>query len=166
MFRPGLRWKTCSLTLGDGEDRIKVLDRVGLTVQSGEFAAVVGPSGSGKSSLLAIAGALSLPDSGTVRVGGEDVTALKPSARARHRLKNVGFVFQSGNLIPSLTAGDQLRMVNRLARDRAASARIRCWKRWAWLTAPNTGPASSPAVNVSASASPGNGHPTGCDAAG
>ena len=112
----GLEVEDVSLTLGDGEDRIKVLDRVGLTVQSGEFAAVVGPSGSGKSSLLAIAGALSLPDSGTVRVGGENVTALKPSARARHRLKNVGFVFQSGNLIPSLTAGDQLRMVNRLAK--------------------------------------------------
>ncbi|WP_417365637.1 ABC transporter ATP-binding protein [Glutamicibacter arilaitensis] len=112
----GLSLSDVSLELGDGQQRVRVLDHVNLQVAAGEFAAVAGPSGSGKSSLLAVAGALSLPDSGSVKLRGRELTTASARQRASCRLKDVGFVFQTGNLIPSLTAADQLRMVNRLAK--------------------------------------------------
>jgi putative ABC transport system ATP-binding protein len=115
---PSLEIGNAVLELGDGESRVRALDDVSLTVMPGELVAIVGPSGAGKSSLLAIAGAMARPDSGTVRVHGTDVGALSRRATTRFRLQNIGFVFQSGNLIPSLTAADQLRLAGRLAGNR------------------------------------------------
>jgi len=115
---PALDVERAVLDLGDGDSRVRALDDVSLTVMPGEFVAIVGPSGSGKSSLLAISGALSSPDHGTVRVHGTDVASLSKRARARFRLTNIGFVFQSGNLLPSLTSADQLRLAGRLAGNR------------------------------------------------
>lgn len=115
---PSLEVTDAVLELGDGESRVRALDEVSLTVMPGEFVAIVGPSGSGKSSLLAIAGALSRPDSGTVRVHGTDLGRLSRGAASRFRLRNIGFVFQSGNLLPALTAADQLRLAGRLAGNR------------------------------------------------
>lgn len=112
----GLALTDVGLELGDGAQKVRVLDHVNLHVEDGEFVAIVGPSGSGKSSLLAVAGALSLPDTGSVRLRGQELTTLTAKQRAEHRLQDVGFVFQSGNLIPSLNAADQLRMVNLLAK--------------------------------------------------
>jgi putative ABC transport system ATP-binding protein len=111
----GLSIRHAVMELGDGDTRVKALDDVSLDVAPGEFLAIVGPSGSGKSSLLAIAGALASPDSGAVTVNGQDLSRLSQGKRAAFRLANIGFVFQSGNLIPALTAADQLRLVNRLA---------------------------------------------------
>lgn len=115
---PSLEISNAVLELGDGDSKVRALDDVSLTVMPGEFIAIVGPSGSGKSSLLAIAGAMARPDSGTVRVHGTDLATLSRSARTRFRLRNIGFVFQSGNLLPSLTAADQLRLAGRLAGNR------------------------------------------------
>lgn len=112
-----------TLELGDGDARIRALDRVSLSVAPGEFVAIVGPSGSGKSSLLAVAGALSHPDSGTVRVHGTDLAGLRKGAAARFRLQNIGFVFQSGNLLPALSASDQLRLAGRLVGNRDVDPR-------------------------------------------
>jgi putative ABC transport system ATP-binding protein len=112
---PTLSIRDAVMELGDGDNKIKALDNVNLDVAPGEFLAVVGPSGSGKSSLLAVAGALATPDSGTVTINGQDLSRLSQGKRAAFRLANIGFVFQSGNLIPALTAADQLRLVNRLA---------------------------------------------------
>lgn len=111
-----------TLELGDGDSRVRALDAVSLTVHPGELVAIVGPSGSGKSSLLAVAGALSQPDSGTVRVHGADLASLSRRASTKFRLENIGFVFQSGNLLPALTAADQLRLVGRLAGNRQVDA--------------------------------------------
>ncbi len=115
--QPGLLLQDVTLELGDGDGKVRALDHVNFQVNRGEFVAIVGPSGSGKSSLLAVAGALAKPDSGTVQVLGQDLGALGRSqgARAKFRLQNIGFVFQSGNLIPALNAADQLRLVHRLA---------------------------------------------------
>jgi putative ABC transport system ATP-binding protein len=113
----GLIFQDVSLELGDGTQKVRVLDNVNLHVPDGTFAAIVGPSGSGKSSLLAVAGALSRPDSGSVKLRGQELTTLSHKHSAKHRLHKVGFVFQSGNLIPSLNAADQLRMVNILSKD-------------------------------------------------
>ncbi len=110
------------MELGDGDSRVRALDEVSLTVMPGEFVAIVGPSGSGKSSLLAFAGALARPDRGTVRVHGTDLGRLSRSAATRFRLRNIGFVFQSGNLLPALVASDQLRLAGRLAGNRRVDA--------------------------------------------
>ncbi|ASN50940.1 ABC transporter ATP-binding protein [Sinomonas sp. R1AF57] len=112
---PALEIVDAVLELGDGDATVRALDSVSLAVQPGEFTAVVGPSGSGKSSLLAMAGLLGKPTSGVVRVHGTDVTALGKSAAAKFRRETVGFVFQSGNLIPALSAADQLRLAAKLA---------------------------------------------------
>lgn len=115
---PALEVSNAVLELGDGDSRVRALDDVSLTAMPGELVAIVGPSGSGKSSLLAIAGALASPDSGTVRVHGTDLATMSKRAITRFRLRNIGFVFQSGNLLPSLTATDQLRLTGRLAANR------------------------------------------------
>ncbi len=111
------------LRLGDGEQTVTALDAVSLTVRPGEMVAVVGPSGSGKSSLLAVAGALTTPDSGAVRVGGHDLLSMTKAEAAKFRRGHIGFVFQSGNLIPSLTAADQLRLVSHLGNTKGRKFR-------------------------------------------
>ena len=112
----GLHLRQVSLALGDGADTVQALDAVSLSVSPGELVAVVGPSGAGKSSLLAVAGALTTPDSGQVAVNGTDLSSLDSSARARFRLNTIGFVFQSGNLIPALTAAEQLELMHRMSK--------------------------------------------------
>lgn len=111
----GLIMRDVTMLLGDGDDTVRVLDGVHLTVAAGELAAIVGPSGSGKSSLLAVAGGLAVPDSGTVTIAGRPMTAASRRARTTLRRDLVGFVFQSGNLLPALTALDQLRLPTRFA---------------------------------------------------
>ncbi|NUR32286.1 MAG: ABC transporter ATP-binding protein [Catenulispora sp.] len=114
-----------SLTYPDGRARLTALDHVSLTVEPGGFAAVVGPSGSGKSTLLAVAATLLTPDSGTVVIGGRDASALSRAERTRLRRDRVGIVFQQANLIPALTASEQLEAVGHLRRDRPRVARER-----------------------------------------
>lgn len=106
----GLTLTGVTLRLGDGDSVVTALDAVDLRVRPGELVAVVGPSGAGKSSLLAVAGALTTPDEGDVMVDGIPIGPLGRSAKARFRRSRIGFVFQSGNLIPALTAVDQLRL--------------------------------------------------------
>ncbi|MFH9231858.1 ABC transporter ATP-binding protein [Streptomyces globisporus] len=103
----GLRLDDVTLTLGDGDTAVTALDHVGLTVAPGEFVAVVGPSGSGKSSLLAVAGGLQRPTSGTVHIAGTELTALSDKERTAAR-RHIGFVFQQSNLLASLTVREQL----------------------------------------------------------
>ncbi|KNX38468.1 ABC transporter ATP-binding protein [Luteipulveratus halotolerans] len=95
---------------GDGGGRVTALDQVDLTVEAGELVAVMGPSGSGKSTLLNIAGALDRPSSGQVLVGGEDLTTMPARAVAVLRRRRLGFVFQDLNLIPSLTAVENVAL--------------------------------------------------------
>lgn len=115
---PALEVQNVVMELGDGDSRVRALDDVSMTVMPGELVAIVGPSGSGKSSLLASAGALARPDQGTVRVHGTDLGTLSRAAATRFRLRTIGFVFQSGNLLAALTATDQLRLAGRLAGNR------------------------------------------------
>ncbi|MGN8244768.1 ABC transporter ATP-binding protein [Cellulomonas soli] len=119
--RTGLTLADITLTFGTGELQVVALDHVDLQVVPGELVAVVGPSGAGKSSLLAVAGGLARPTSGSVVVDGVDVTTLSARARATFRRDHVGFVFQSGNLVPALTALDQLRLMEHITGRRATT---------------------------------------------
>jgi putative ABC transport system ATP-binding protein len=91
-----------------GKVRVEALRGVDLAVETGEFLAVVGPSGSGKSTLFHIIGGLTPPTSGQVRVAGQDLAALTDGGRTRLRKRTVGFVFQKFNLLPNLTARDNI----------------------------------------------------------
>lgn len=101
-----------------GEVDIEALRGVDLDVPRGEFLSVVGPSGSGKSTLFHIVGGLTPPTSGTVLVGGEDLSALTDEGRTRLRQRTVGFVFQKFNLLPTLTAGDNIEVARYIAGNR------------------------------------------------
>lgn len=117
-----LSFQNVTLELGDGDSKVRPLDAVNFEIARGEFVGIVGPSGAGKSTLLAVAGALQTPDSGSVRVLDQELTEIAHSQgkMAKFRLRNIGFVFQSGNLIPALTSADQLRLVNKLAGGRSS----------------------------------------------
>ncbi|WP_439946807.1 ABC transporter ATP-binding protein [Streptomyces sp. BBFR109] len=114
-----------TLTYPDGDGRLTALDRVRLAVPAGALTAVVGPSGSGKSSLLAVAATLIAPDSGRVCVSGTATGDLSAAERAVLRRRGIGIVFQQPNLLPSLTAAEQLEVMARLDGRRTASGRAR-----------------------------------------
>ncbi|MBQ9208121.1 MAG: ABC transporter ATP-binding protein [Oscillospiraceae bacterium] len=95
-------------TYGSGDSKVSALDGVDLSVEKGEFVAIVGRSGSGKSTLLHMLGAMDKPDSGSLTVDGMDVFSLKDDALAKYRRTKVGFVFQFFNLLPVLTAEENI----------------------------------------------------------
>lgn len=97
-----------TLTYPDGADRVVALNSVELSVRNGEFVAVTGPSGSGKSSLLAVAGTLATPESGSVAIDDVLLDGLSTAERAKVRRDHIGFVFQQDHLLPALTVLDQL----------------------------------------------------------
>lgn len=98
-----LEVKSVSKTYGDGETCVHALKRVTFSVPKGEFVAIVGESGSGKSTLLNMIGALDVPTAGKVFIDGKDIFSMKESSLTIFRRRNIGFVFQSFNLIPELT---------------------------------------------------------------
>ncbi|MGE7388581.1 ABC transporter ATP-binding protein [Streptomyces sp. NPDC004126] len=100
-----------TLTYPDGDGRLTALDAVSLEVPAGSLTAIVGPSGSGKSSLLAVAATLVTPDSGRVVVAGRDTSRLGPAEKSALRRERIGIVFQQPNLLASLTAAEQLQVM-------------------------------------------------------
>jgi len=92
------------------ENEIRALDGVSLTLERGAFVSIMGPSGCGKSTLLNLLGALDTPTTGTVKIDGVDVATLKPNGRAVVRQQKIGFVFQGFNLIPTLTAVENVML--------------------------------------------------------
>ena len=94
-----------------GEIIVKALDRVSLTLKQGEFAALVGPSGSGKTTLLNCIGALDLPSSGKLILDGQVLSAMKEKELSEVRLRKIGFIFQAYNLIPVMTALENIEYV-------------------------------------------------------
>jgi putative ABC transport system ATP-binding protein len=102
-------------TYGTGPRAITALDTVTVSFPAGSFTAVMGPSGSGKSTLLQCAAGLDRPDSGKVAIGGTELSGLSETALTRLRRDRVGFVFQAFNLMPSLTAAQNVELPLRLA---------------------------------------------------
>ncbi len=103
-----LQTKDLRKTYGSGEAQVRALDGVDLSVEKGEFVAVVGTSGSGKSTLLHMLGGLDRPTSGSVTVDGKELFALKDEALTIFRRRKIGFVFQNYNLVPVLSVYENI----------------------------------------------------------
>ena len=97
---------------------VRALDDVTVSFEAGRFTAIMGPSGSGKSTLMHCLAGLDDLTSGTAFIGGEDVTAMNERARTRLRREKIGFIFQSFNLVPTLTAIENIVLPHRLARTK------------------------------------------------
>jgi putative ABC transport system ATP-binding protein len=95
---------------GSGESAVDALRGVSLEVPSGQFTAVMGPSGSGKSTLMHLLAGLDTPDAGAVHIAGEDITRMSDRDLTRMRRKHIGFVFQSFNLLPTLSAQENITL--------------------------------------------------------
>ncbi|WP_329499708.1 ABC transporter ATP-binding protein [Kitasatospora herbaricolor] len=120
-----LRLANITLTYPDGDGRLTALDDVSLDVPAGTVTAVVGPSGSGKSSLLAVAATLIAPDRGRVVLDGVDTGGLDRAGLSALRRQRIGIVFQQPNLLPSLTAAEQLQVMAHLDGRSPRAARAR-----------------------------------------
>ena len=119
-----LQLRDVSKSFGQGPRRVDAVRDFSLEVDRGEVVALEGPSGSGKTTLLALAGALLTPTAGEIRVDGDDITKYGARARTRYRRDRVGFVFQGSNMVPFLTARENLLLVGEFgAGDRAALRR-------------------------------------------
>jgi putative ABC transport system ATP-binding protein len=99
-----LRVKDITKTFQSGDQTVTAVNKVSLDLADGEFASIVGRSGSGKSTLLSMLGALDAPTSGSIFVGDSDITKLRDHKLIRYRCQKIGFVFQHYNLVPNLTA--------------------------------------------------------------
>jgi putative ABC transport system ATP-binding protein len=123
-----LELRRVSKTYGDGSAEVRALVEVSLTVNAGAMVAVMGPSGSGKSTLLTIAGSLEEPTRGEVLVGGQALSGMARNAKARLRRQVIGYVFQDFNLLPGLTAMENVSLpleLDGLAARKARAAGLR-----------------------------------------
>jgi putative ABC transport system ATP-binding protein len=101
-------------TYDEGNIAVQAVNGISLTISEGEFTAIVGPSGSGKTTLLNLVGGLDRPTSGTIIINGTEITKLSSRELINFRLNNIGFVFQSYNLIPVLTAHENVEFIMQL----------------------------------------------------
>lgn len=115
--------KSLRMRLAAGDHTVTVLDDVTLEIPEKQIVAIAGPSGSGKSTLLGLIAGLDRPTAGSVRLDGLEITTLAESEMARFRRKNIGYIFQSFHLIPTLTAQENVAVPLELRGDPSASAR-------------------------------------------
>ena len=120
-----IQLRSVSRSYKAGDSAVTALDQVSLSFPRGTFTAVMGPSGSGKSTLLQCAAGLDRPTSGSVTVGGTELTGLSETRLTLLRRERIGFVFQAFNLLPALTAEQNVALPLRLAGRRVAKARVR-----------------------------------------
>ena len=112
-------------TYTQGDTEVKALNDVSINFQKGEFTAIVGPSGSGKTTFLNTIGGLDTPTAGKVIINNTDITQLKSNTLIDFRLRNIGFVFQAYNLIPVLTAKENVEFIMLMQGDNAAKRKKR-----------------------------------------
>jgi len=122
---PMLEFRDVVKSYGSGSTEVRAVTDVNLTFPAGQFCAVMGPSGCGKSTLLHLAGALEAPNAGRVLVDGSDVSTMTPVQQAELRRRHVGYVFQQLNLIPALTAIENVMLPLELDGVPTKQARIR-----------------------------------------
>ncbi|MEU8920090.1 ABC transporter ATP-binding protein [Kitasatospora sp. NPDC048545] len=122
---PAIELRGVRRTYGRGAGTVQALRGIDLALAPGSFTAVMGPSGSGKSTFLQCAAGLDRPDAGEIRLGGEEITALGEKRLTELRRSRIGFVFQSFNLLPSLSVEQNVLLPQRLAGERQDRARAR-----------------------------------------
>ena len=115
-------------TYQQGEVQVNALNDVSINFKQGEFTAIVGPSGSGKTTFLNAIGGLDIPDSGKVIINSTDITQLKSNQLIDFRLRNIGFVFQAYNLIPVLTAKENVEFIMLMQGDSVKERKSRAEK--------------------------------------
>ena len=155
----GVELEAVTRVYGEGHTAVSALSGVTLTVTSGELVAVMGPSGSGKSTLLNLIGGLDQPTSGRVTVNGTDLASLNSAELARLRRRDVGFVFQQHNLLPQLSAVENVSLSLELDGVRVREARRSTHS--GLPSSPRVFPTSCRAVSSNASRSRAPSSPTG-----
>ena len=113
-----LEFKSVTKSYQDGNKEIEALKETNFKIEEGQFIAIIGPSGSGKSTFLTLAGGLQTPSKGQIIINGKDYTNLSEKERAKLRFNDIGFVLQASNLVPFLTAKQQLELVDRINKKR------------------------------------------------
>ena len=113
-----LEFKNVTKSYRDGNKEIEALKETSFKIEEGQFIAIIGPSGSGKSTFLTLAGGLQTPSKGQIIINGKDYTNLAEKERAKLRFNDIGFVLQASNLVPFLTAKQQLELVDRINNKR------------------------------------------------
>ena len=109
-----LEFKNVARSYQDGNKEIEALKETNFKIEAGQFIAIIGPSGSGKSTFLTLAGGLQTPSKGQIIINGKDYTNLSEKERSKLRFNDIGFVLQASNLVPFLTAKQQLELVDRI----------------------------------------------------
>ena len=136
---------------GDGDSAVEALRGVSLEVPAGQFPAIMGPSGSGKSTLMHLMAGLDRPTAGSVGVAGQDLTTMNDKELTLLRRKHIGFVFQAFNLVPTLTAEENVTLPLSIAGKKStAPGWIRCFSVSASTTGARTGRRSCRVVSSSA----------------
>ena len=113
-----LEFKNVTKSYQDGNNEIEALKETNFKIEEGQFIAIIGPSGSGKSTFLTLAGGLQTPSKGQIIINGKDYTNLSEKERAKLRFNDIGFVLQASNLVPFLTAKQQLELVDRINKQK------------------------------------------------
>jgi putative ABC transport system ATP-binding protein len=121
---PAVAARALTRRFGDGESAVDALRGVSLDVPAGQFTAVMGPSGSGKSTLMHLLAGLDRPTSGSVQIGGEEISSMPDRRLTRLRRTHIGFVFQSFNLLPTLSAEENVTLPLAIARAKPSAADI------------------------------------------
>ena len=126
-MRVVLETQAVTKTYQGGSGLINAVDAVALSVHEGEFVALVGPSGSGKTTMLAMLAALLKPTAGAILIDGQDLSTMSEAQRTAFRREKIGFTFQANNLVPFLTALENVELMLRLngKLDKASQARAR-----------------------------------------
>lgn len=119
-----LQLKQVKKTFGKGHKKVEALKITDFSAERGELIAIIGPSGSGKSTLLTIIGGLLTPTSGSVIINDEKLDELKEKARSKIRLKEIGFILQTANLVPFLTVADQLRLLDKVKKGNMSKDKL------------------------------------------
>ena len=113
-----LEFRNVTKSYQDGNKEIEALKETNFKIEEGQFIAIIGPSGSGKSTFLTLAGGLQTPSKGQIIINGKGYTNLSEKERAKLRFNDIGFVLQASNLVPFLTAKQQLELVDRINKKR------------------------------------------------
>ena len=113
-----LEFRNVTKSYQDGNKEIEALKETNFKIEEGQFIAIIGPSGSGKSTFLTLAGGLQTPSKGQIIINGKDYTNLSEKERAKLRFNDIGFVLQASNLVPFLTAKQQLELVDRINKQK------------------------------------------------